>query len=101
MSDEELQRLQEQAFAIGGPLHIDYWGKKICCRLDDVAECVESTPIRVNAIVECANAVLPLVDEVKKLRNLLRRIHQWDHMDSAADGKFWRGQIDEAIGGGE
>jgi len=38
------------------------------------------------------------VIERAELRALLRRLYEWDHMDSAADGDFWRGEIDKALG---
>lgn len=31
-----------------------------------------------------------------RLENLLKRIAQWDMMDSAADGPYWRKEIAEA-----
>jgi hypothetical protein len=30
-------------------------------------------------------------------RELLRRIRAWDMLDEAADGAFWRGQIDDVL----
>lgn len=33
-----------------------------------------------------------------KLRHLLRRIAGWDHMDTAADGAYWRSEIAKAVG---
>jgi hypothetical protein len=36
--------------------------------------------------------------ENERLRALLRRLYEWDHMDSAADGAFWRSEIDKALG---
>jgi regulator of replication initiation timing len=36
--------------------------------------------------------------ENKELRVLLQRIYEWDHMDSAADGPYWRSEIDKALG---
>jgi len=35
------------------------------------------------------------------LRALLRRLYEWDHMDSAGDGPFWRGEINKALGRGK
>jgi hypothetical protein len=35
--------------------------------------------------------------EVERLRALLQRIAEWDHMDSAADGPYWRSEIDKAL----
>jgi len=32
-----------------------------------------------------------------ELANLLRRIRQWDHLDSAADGPYWKREIDAAL----
>jgi hypothetical protein len=26
---------------------------------------------------------------------LLKRIHEWDHMDTAADGSYWRAEIEK------
>ena len=34
----------------------------------------------------------------ERLRLLLQRLYAWDHMDSAADGVFWRSEIDKALG---
>ena len=31
------------------------------------------------------------------LRSLLLRIREWDHLDSAADGAFWKREIDKAL----
>ncbi len=28
---------------------------------------------------------------------VLRRLRQWDYLDTAADGEYWKGQIDQAI----
>jgi uncharacterized coiled-coil DUF342 family protein len=39
-----------------------------------------------------------LEEKVERLRALLRRLYEWDHMDSSSDGPFWRGEIDKALG---
>lgn len=56
-------------------------------------------------IAESRNAFPVLLDEVERLqadnarlRGLLRRIHGWDHMDSAADGTYWRSEITKELG---
>lgn len=48
---------------------------------------------------------LPLVDayeelraEIERLRALLRRLFEWDHMASAADGPYWRSEIEKVLG---
>ena len=33
----------------------------------------------------------------RRLRELLLRIREWDHLDSAADGPFWKHEIDKAL----
>jgi hypothetical protein len=38
-----------------------------------------------------------LEQQVERLRTLLRRIYEWDHMDTAADGPYWRSEIDKAL----
>ena len=35
--------------------------------------------------------------EVERLRSLLLRLQHWDHMDSAADGPYWKREIDAAL----
>ena len=37
-------------------------------------------------------------DENERLRSLLRRLFEWDHMASAADGPYWRSEIEKALG---
>ena len=36
--------------------------------------------------------------EVARRGDLLRRLRQWDHMASAADGPYWIREIDAALG---
>ena len=36
--------------------------------------------------------------EVDGLRALLQRLYEWDHMDGAGDGPYWRDEIDKALG---
>lgn len=36
--------------------------------------------------------------ENQQLRTLLDRLRKWDHMDTAADGSYWRSEIDKALG---
>jgi hypothetical protein len=38
-----------------------------------------------------------LVAEVARLRELLTRLREWDHMDAAGDGPFWRSEITRAL----
>lgn len=45
---------------------------------------------------EAMPALLAAAREAAELRKLLKRIHGWDHMDSAADGPYWRSEIDKA-----
>jgi hypothetical protein len=33
----------------------------------------------------------------RKMRDLLQRIHDWDHMDTAGDGPYWRMEIRTAL----
>lgn len=42
-------------------------------------------------------SVRQVVAERNRLRGLLRRIHDWDHMDSAGDGAYWRREIVAAL----
>jgi hypothetical protein len=35
--------------------------------------------------------------ENERLRGLLLRIRAWDHLDGAADGSFWKREIDAAM----
>lgn len=37
------------------------------------------------------------IDRAVALETLLRRIRRWDHMDTAADGAYWRAEIDRAL----
>lgn len=39
-----------------------------------------------------------LMAERDAARELLRRIRQWDHLDGAADGPYWKQEIDAALG---
>jgi len=39
-----------------------------------------------------------LRDENERLRALLRRLYEWDHMASAADGAYWRNEISKVLG---
>jgi hypothetical protein len=34
----------------------------------------------------------------ERLRLLLWRLYEWDHMASAADGPYWRSEIEKALG---
>jgi hypothetical protein len=36
-------------------------------------------------------------ETVERLAGALRRIRAWDHMDTAADGAFWRAEIDKLL----
>jgi len=37
--------------------------------------------------------------EIDRLRSLLYRVYEWDHLASAADGSFWREEIRKALWG--
>ena len=37
--------------------------------------------------------IIKLRARVEALGTLLQRLHNWDHMDTAADGPFWRREI--------
>ena len=39
--------------------------------------------------------------DIKRLRPLLQRIRQWDMLGTAADGEFWKREIDEALKEGQ
>lgn len=41
--------------------------------------------------------VADLVRQREMLRDLLKRIYDWDMMDVAADGNYWRKEIEEAL----
>ena len=36
-------------------------------------------------------------DSGERLRALLRRLYEWDHMDSAGDGPYWRSEIERVL----
>lgn len=36
-------------------------------------------------------------EQVDRYRELLRRIRQWDHLDTAGDGPFWKREIDKVL----
>lgn len=36
-------------------------------------------------------------DKILALKILLERIKNWDHMDTAADGPYWRHEIEDAL----
>jgi hypothetical protein len=36
--------------------------------------------------------------QIKDLKDLLKRIHDWDHMDYASDGPYWRKEIQKILG---
>ncbi len=42
-----------------------------------------------------------LLPELVRVRALLQRIREWDHLDSAADGPFWKREIDRVLKGHE
>ena len=42
--------------------------------------------------------LLSLRAENERLRALLQRFYEWDHMDGAGDGPYWRDEIDKALG---
>lgn len=48
---------------------------------------------------ELAEAMAALRQDHITLRKLLCRIAGWDHMDTAADGPYWKAQIDAALAG--
>jgi hypothetical protein len=49
-------------------------------------------------ILDAANKLLRQHTENERLRGLLLRIRAWDHLDGAADGSFWKREIDAAMG---
>ncbi len=40
-----------------------------------------------------------VLDYIKELESLLDSIYKWDHMDTAADGKYWRNEIEKVLNG--
>jgi hypothetical protein len=44
-----------------------------------------------------ANLIREQHAENERLRGLLLRIRHWDHLDGAADGSFWKREIDAAM----
>lgn len=36
-------------------------------------------------------------EQREQLRGLLQRLYEWDHMASAGDGPYWRGEIDKVL----
>jgi hypothetical protein len=46
-----------------------------------------------DAVAECDAAI----ERERTLRRLLQRIHNWDQMDVAGDGAYWRAEIDAAL----
>jgi hypothetical protein len=45
--------------------------------------------------IECSKAI----EELIELRTLLKRLWGWDHMDFAADGQYWRAEIERVVTG--
>lgn len=39
------------------------------------------------------------LERIEELENLLKRIRQWDHLDLAGDGSFWKKEIDTVLNG--
>jgi hypothetical protein len=42
-------------------------------------------------------ADIRLIIAAPDMLNLLKQLRQWDHLDSAGDGPFWKEQIDAVI----
>ena len=42
--------------------------------------------------------ICDMQDKNEEMVELLKRIYQWDMMDFASDGKFWRKEIDKVLG---
>lgn len=40
---------------------------------------------------------MSLKQDNEAARELLRRLYNWDHMDTAGDGAYWRGEIDKVL----
>lgn len=38
-----------------------------------------------------------LLDKVEQLKNVLRQLLEWDHLDGSSDGAYWRGVINHAL----
>ena len=53
-----------------------------------------------SAMHEAPQCVTGTLVERDEARALLKRISQWDMMDSAADGPFWRAEIAKVLGEG-
>lgn len=58
-------------------------------------------PIETRRLIDIANEQRARADtaeaRVAALEALLRRIEEWDHMDAAADGPYWRKEIRAAL----
>jgi GGDEF domain-containing protein len=63
---------------------------------------------RADAAVQAAEALKAKLDEkwserdiamkaAEQARDLLRRLRQWDHLDGAHDGPYWKREIDAAL----
>lgn len=52
----------------------------------------------VKLVAEYNRDMLAAMRRTNELEYLLSRIRQWDHLDSAGDGPYWKGEIDKALG---
>ena len=67
---------------------------------------VESLLLLVALVAELEQGASEKESRLARYANLLQRIFHWDHMDTAADGPFWKSEIAsclaeaEGVGGG-
>ena len=52
---------------------------------------------RVRDITKYATVRDAALSRIAELEKLLKGLYAWDHMDTAGDGKFWRGEIERAL----
>ena len=60
------------------------------------ADTIENDSIK-NMVIDSATEFVVLHDEIERLRGLLLRIRHWDHLDGAADGLFWKREIEQVL----
>ena len=46
---------------------------------------------------ECHAALQDAACDANRYRELLERLRQWDHLDTAGDGPFWKREIDKEL----
>lgn len=110
MTDGEIQSLLKLCDeATPGPWSAKDW--RICANVDDptkfeyVLDTASNKKSRNQrnannaSFIAAAREALPTaLRELQAARQLLFRIQEWDHMDTAADGAYWRGEIQNLLG---